>query len=512
MEPILALAITLPEPGSRQLLRDLHRQLRLAIIDGRLRAGLRLPATRNLATALGISRNTVVAAYDLLLSEGYLVARPGAGTYVAAALERPAPRQGVVRKSVGNAAAAAPSAGVKPDARLAPFWRQDPPVFDARRGRAMRFDFQLGIPDRRHFPQHIWRRLSTRALQRFGRELVSYRAPAGLGSLREAIARHVAFTRAVACEAEDVIVTAGAQQAFDLLARILVKPGSRDNHQATLVAVEEPGYPPLRHAFAAAGGRLAGVPVDDEGMLVSAIPKAAEIICVTPSHQFPLGAALSLRRRAALLELARARQAVVIEDDYDSEFRFGGQPLDALQTLDRQGCVFYVGTFSKSLFPELRLGYVVAPAWARQALLAAKQLSDWHSPVLLQETLAAFIAEGHLARHVRKMRRIYAERRSALLQALAAHCPERLAPIPGLAGLHLAARLLVPKKGQGIMSGAQRLAATAREQELRFDYAGRYCLTERGSQAAPAALVFGYGQIEAADMAPAIKRLAKLLR
>ncbi len=280
-----------------------------------------------------------------------------------------------------------------------------------------------------------------------------------------------------------------------------------------MVAVEDPGYPPLRHVFAAAGARLVGVPVDDEGMSVAAIPKAAGIICVTPSHQFPLGAVLSLRRRSALLDLARSRNAIIIEDDYDSEFRFDGQPLDALQTLDRHGAVFYVGTFSKSLFPELRLGYVVVPAWARPALLAAKQLIDWHSPLLLQNTLADFIAEGHLARHVRKMRRIYAGRRAALLDALARHAGARLQPIPAMAGLHLAARLTDQPAAKSGEPADQRLAAAARDLGLRFDYANRYRLTatEGSNKREAGALIFGYGQIEEDAIAPAIKRLAKLL-
>jgi GntR family transcriptional regulator/MocR family aminotransferase len=500
MEPILALSITLPAPGSRHLLRDLHRQLQSAIIDGRLRAGLRLPPTRNLAAALGISRNTTVAAYDLLLSEGYLVARPGAGTYVADALSRR-----VARQAAPDVAARPATERPQPDRRLVSFWRDNPPVFDARRGPPMRFDFQLGLPDRSQFPQHLWRRLATRSLQQFGRASVRYDNPAGSPELRAAIARHVAFTRAVACEADDIIVTAGAQQAFDLLARILVTP------QATTVALEDPGYPPLRYVMAAAGARLVGVPVDDEGLQVTAIPKAASIICVTPSHQFPLGAVLSLRRRSALLDLARSRNAVIIEDDYDSEFRFDGQPLDALQTLDRHGLVFYVGTFSKSLFPELRIGYVVAPAWARPALMAAKQLVDWHNPLLLQNTLAAFIADGHLARHVRKMRRVYAGRRAQLLEALTRFGGERLQPIPAMAGLHLAARL--SGRPAAVSEPAdQRIATAARALGLRCDSASRYRLTAgRGVARDAGALVFGYGQIEQAAIAPAIKRLAKLL-
>jgi GntR family transcriptional regulator / MocR family aminotransferase len=289
-----------------------------------------------------------------------------------------------------------------------------------------------------------------------------------------------------------VIVTA---QAIDLIARILVVPGE------TTVAVEDPGYPPMRAAFAAAGACIANVPVDDEGLVVDRLPPNARAICVTPSHQFPLGVAMSLRRRAALLDFARARRAVVIEDDYDGEFRFGGKPLDALQTLDRAELVFYVGTFSKSLFPALRLGFLVAPPWARSALVAAKQLTDWHGPVLAQDTLAAFIAEGHLARHVRKMRAIYGERRAALLRSLARHCGDRLAPIPAVAGLHLAARLAGPLP-------AGTLVARAADAGIGVESLDRYA----GRKAAVRGLAFGYGMIRSDEIDEAIRRLARALR
>src|SRR6185436_17297532 len=214
-------------------------------------------------------------------------------------------------------------------------------------------------------------------------------------------ARHVSFARAVACDPDDVTVTAGAQQAFDLLARILVVP------KRTVVALENPGYPPLRAAFAAAGARIAAVPVDEQGLIVERLPAQAKIVCVTPSHQFPLGAVMSASRRAALLEFAQRQGAVVIEDDYDGEFRFTDRPLDALQTLDRTESVFYVGTFSKSLLPALRLGYIVAPSWARAALVAAKATMDGYCGPHTQNTVAALVRGGFLSSYVRKMHRVY---------------------------------------------------------------------------------------------------------
>jgi GntR family transcriptional regulator / MocR family aminotransferase len=419
VEPVFEFPIALPARDSRGLLQALHAQLRGAILDGRLGPGLRLPSTRRLARTYRISRNTAVAAYDLLMSEGYVVARQGAGVFVASVLPR-------------RAEAKAPASDAANERRLAAYWRAPPPPFAPAPTPAPELAFALGIPDGALFPFALWRRLTMRALRTLAKARLTYGTPRGQATLREGIARHVSFARAVACAADDIVVTAGAQQAFDLIARILVTPGR------TVVAIENPGYPPQRAAFAAAGAKIAPVRVDAEGLVVERIPREARIVCVSPSHQFPLGCAMSARRRAALLDFADAHGAVVVEDDYDGEFRFGGRPLDALQTLDRAERVFYVGTFSKSLFPAIRLGYVVAPSWALQALIAAKRDADWHSPIIEQETLAAFIGEGHMVRHVRRMRGIYAARREALLKGLGAFA-RWLEPIPSIAGLHLSA-------------------------------------------------------------------------
>jgi len=424
---MLELAITLPPRGSGAVMRVLHRELRAAILDGRLKPGLRLPSTRILADSWGVSRNTVMGAYDLLLSEGYLFARHGAGTYVAEVL----PNRGE-RASVSEA----DEADAKPDARLNALWGSPPPYLGKPWVSSMAPNhalFRLGVPDTASFPFHIWRRLLARSLRALAKLPAAYVEAQGRPLLREAIANHVSFARAVACRPEDVVVTAGTQQAFDLLARILVTPGR------TTVAMEDPGYPPVRAALVAAGAKLVPVPVDSEGLVVERLPADTRVICVTPSHQFPLGVAMSMRRRAELLDFARVNGAVVIEDDYDGEFRFGATPRDALQTLDRSGSVFYVGTFSKSLFPGIRLGFVVAPSWARRALVTAKQCSDWHSPVLEQDALASFISEGHMARHVRKMRKVYSERRELVMNSLQTHFSPWLEAIPASGGMHLTA-------------------------------------------------------------------------
>lgn len=478
MRPIFSLSLDLPPSGSRDRLNALHRQLRAAILDGRLKPGLRLPPSRALADQLGVARSTVVTVYDLLLSEGHLIARQGAGTFVAD-LARLPPK--------------APAPVETADSRLQPFWRT-PPLMLHPLAKPPTIDFRVGLSDKGPFPFDVWRRLSQRALRGLSKAPAAYAAAAGRPELCEAIAKHISFARAVACAAEHVVVTAGAQQAFDLLARILVTPGR------TVVAVETPGYPPLRSAFAAAGARIVGIPVDAEGMIVERLPPGCRVICVTPSHQFPLGPALSPRRRVALLDFARHNNAVIVEDDYDGEFRFGGRPLEALQMLDRNDSVFYVGTFSKSLFPALRLGFVVTPAWAKRALVTAKQLADWHGPILAQDTLAAFIAEGHLARHMRKMQRIYGERRAALQAALARHCSDRLTPIPTDAGLHLAARLRGPHK-------ASALAVKAAKIGIGLQPLDRYAV----DGAAPNGLAFGYGMIEARKIDGAIERLAGIM-
>jgi GntR family transcriptional regulator/MocR family aminotransferase len=481
MEPLFELPIRLPMRGSHQILRALHQQLRAAILDGRLRPGLRLPSTRALASSHGISRNTAVAAYDLLLSEGYVSMRPGSGCYVAQALSRPVP--GRVR--AGNTAA---------DRRLSSFWRGRRALRRGAPPESPAYWFRLGAPDTGLFPYDIWRRLSNRAIRSLSKSEASY-DPQGLSALRNAIAKHVSVSRAVACRPENVLVTSGAQQAFDLLARVLAT-GRR-----TTVAVENPSYPPMRAAFQAAGAKLIPVPVDTDGMLIDRLPSQARVVCVTPSHQFPLGSAMSMTRRMALLDFARENDAVVVEDDYDCEFRFDGRPLDALQTIDRHESVFYVGTFSKSMFPEVRLGFIVAPPWALEALAAAKQDCDLLSPFLVQHTLAAFISEGHLARHIRKMRSVYSQRRRRLLDGLQRDFVRWLDPIPSFAGLHVTALLRHSED-------AEEVVKRARDQGVGVGSVGRYCVGRPDTQG----LVFGYGAIGEQAIVAGLSQLRRVWR
>jgi GntR family transcriptional regulator/MocR family aminotransferase len=400
--------------GRGDLSVRIYRQLRDAVLDGRLRAGERLPPTRELARRLAVSRNTVAVAYDRLTADGFLTGRVGAGTYVSGSLPAPKPRK-------------APSAhGPQPKA----VWRSLPsPV--AAAAQVPEYDFRVGIPDAALFPLETWRRLLARELREAAGS-GNYVDPGGHPGLRAAIARHVGVSRSVRAEADDVLVTQGAQQALDLLCRVLLSPGDR-------VAVEEPGYRQAKLLFASHGAEVVGVPVDGEGLDVAALPSRTKLVYVTPSHQFPLGTPMSLARRTALLAWAEHADAVVVEDDYDSEFRFSDRPLEPLQSLDRGGRVAYVGSFSKTLLPMLRLGFLVAPPSLRAALRYARQLSDWHGDVPAQAALARFIDEGLFARHIRRATKVYAERHERITSTVDRVFAERLRVVPSAAGLHMCA-------------------------------------------------------------------------
>ena len=482
-DPVFAIPLTLPAAGSGQLTGTLHRQLRAAIIDGRLAAGTAMPSSRKAADALGIARNTAVAIYDLLIAEGYLLPRKGARPVVAdIAMRHPRVR-------------AAPK-GAATQLRkqiVAPTWQSPSAAPHAPQPLPPR-SFRLGVPEHRHFPHEIWRRLNARAWRRWSKHPFDHPPIEGIPPLREAIAHHVAFARAVACTGDDVVVTSGAQQAFDLLARLLVTPA------VTRVAVEDPGYEPLRRAFQAAGARLVPVPVDDEGLRVDLLPTDVRVICASPSHQSPTGVALSMSRRAALLAHARMHDAVVIEDDYDGEFRYSSRPLDALQTLDRDARVFYVGTFSKSMFPAMNAGFVVSPSWARDALLAVKRVTETHSAGPLQEALAEFIREGHLARHIRKMTATYAERREALLEGLHVDLHRWLEAIPSIAGIHLAAKIDAGANLRAVVDAMHRHLPGA-----------EVVPGDSTRPGAPSIVAMGFGVIDVEDIRPAIRRVSMML-
>lgn len=489
MDPLFEIELERPAPGSRDAGRRLHLQLKEAILDGRLAAGTRLPARRKSAEFFGLSHNTVAEVYERLSIDGLVIARHGSGTYVADRPAEPAPSPSRVSAY-----------------RLNPFWLQedvtagmgfwrDNPANVPRAGTPI--DFRAALIDPRLFPFDVYRRISARQLRGLEKKPAAYKSPQGNQGnfhLREAITNHIALTRAVVCRSEDVVVTAGAQQAFDLLARTLVTPGE------TVVAVEDPGYPPMRIAFAAAGARIVPVDVDEEGLVVERLPAGLGVICVCPSHQFPLGVTMSRRRRAALVDFARRHGAVIVEDDYDGEFRFGDNPLQSLRATAAADVVFYVGTFSKCMLPSLRLGFVVVPEWARRTVVAAKNCLDWHCPTPLQTSVSAFITEGHLAHHVRKMRQIYGRRRQLLYALLKRDFADWLEPIPSEYGMHVAAWA---RDGVDVDAAAQALAdRSVKVHTLERFHVG---LSPR------AGLVFGYGAVDLPEIKRGLAALFEVL-
>jgi GntR family transcriptional regulator / MocR family aminotransferase len=469
--------------GRGELAGQIYRQLLDAILDGRLRPGERLPATRDFARGLDVSRNTVALAYERLGAEGYVTGRVGAGTYVCAEPPGPVRRQPRPRRAPG-------AEGLSPR----PIWRTLPLSATAA-STPPAYDFGVGIPDARLFPFQAWRRIIARELRPSTFGSGDYSEPQGHPGLRAAIARHIGVSRSVRAGADDVLVTHGAQQALDLIGRVLVEPG-------TVVAVEEPGYPPVRHLFASLGARVVGVPVDAEGLTVSALPDSARLIYVTPSHQFPLGTAMSLARRTALLSWAQARGAVVVEDDYDSEFRYSERPLEPLQSIDRAGRVVYIGSLSKTLLPALRMGFLVAPPSLLGALRTAKQLSDWHCDSLTQAALARFIDEGLLARHIRRATRHYAPRHEQVIAALRHDLAAWLVPVPSVAGLHICARL-VP----GSDVDVARVVEEAGRHGVAIRSLASYCVDGPPQPG----LVIGFGAIPTERVADGLRLLAEVL-
>ena len=413
---VLVVEIHVTFSGARGRSTQVYEQIRAAILDGRLRAGEPLPPSRELAERLQIARNTVLVAYDQLAGEGFVTGKVGAGTFVSSALP--------LRRDYGPSGG--PAAGVL---RPRAFWDtlRDPPDLHADQPR---FNFRAGVPDARLFPYETWRRLISRELRPPAVGTGHYGDPAGHARLRAAIARHIGVSRGVRTDAADVVITNGIQQAIDLIGRVLLDQGA-------CAAVEDPGYPPPRNLLKSLGARVVPVPVNEEGLVVDALPGDARLVYVSPSHQFPLGMAMSLRRRMALLAWAARQGAAIIEDDYDSEFRFAGHPIEPLHSLDRDGRVIYVGSFSKTLLPTLRLGFLVTPPSLRRALRAAKFLSDWHTSLPPQAALARLIDEGKFARHVRRMRVIYQARYQRIRDVLERDFAGLLKPIPSSAGLHL---------------------------------------------------------------------------
>jgi GntR family transcriptional regulator/MocR family aminotransferase len=471
--------IQLTLAGRRDLSGQIYQQLRAAIVEGRLAPGSRLPSTRDLAQQLGVSRKTTLEVYERLVAEGFLEGRTGDGTFVAEGLVG-APLR---RRTRGVSAP-----------RPARVWSRVPEALSMPKpGERLPYDYLGGVTDKALFLPTPWRRSVAHALRAQLLGHGTYRDPAGEQELRLAIARYVGFSRGVACNWQEVIATQGAQQAIDLAARVMVNPGDT-------VAVEEPGYPPVRASLLALGARVVPVRVDAEGLRVDLLPEQARLVYVTPSHQFPLGMPMGLERRLALLEWALRRGALIVEDDYDGEFRFEGRPVESLKSLDREGVVAYVGTFSKTLFPDLRVGYVVPPASLAEDFLKAKQINDWHGCSLTQAALGRYMLDGEFGRHVRRVQKHYAQRREVLLDHLHGPLSRWLEPVVPVAGIHMAAFLRDGLEEAGVIARAR--AASIGLYGIAGFYAGRH---------ARQGLLFGYGDMPAKAIGTSLSTLRALL-
>ncbi len=479
------------------LYQQLYAHLREAILCGELPGGMRLPSTRVLASQYGISRNTILNAYAQLEAEGYLKTTGGSGTFVVRVL--PDTLLGTAGQPLAQAARSPDAAEPPTPAEItsgAALQRETAARYSPQPGlaRSKTQPFRSEMPGLDAFPYETWSRLVIRRARQAPPSAFSYQDPAGYRPLREAIAAHVTVSRRVHCTPEQILITSGSQGALDLAARVLVHPGDP-------VWLEDPGYLGARGALLGAGAALAPAPVDREGLDVdaaTALAPSARLAYVTPSHQFPLGVTMSLPRRLALLDWARRVGAYILEDDYDSEYRYGGRPLAALQGLDTADRVIYIGTFSKVLFPALRLGYLILPPQLFEPFLTVRRFVDIHPPFLDQAVLADFIAEGHFARHLRRMRTLYAARRSALLAAIASLPLEIDAPE---AGIHCIGWL-----PDGLEEADVLRQAAA--QGLDLWPVSKFCLNPLTRQG----LLLGYGSATQADLADGIRRLAAALR
>lgn len=493
------------------LTRQLYEALRLRVLDGRLVSGTRLPASRDLAQALAISRNSVVRAYDQLYAEGFIEGRVGDGTYVAQL-----PTSKTLAKKLSTKVSTGLSTGLSPALstkredlagnmsskvihspaleRLQNNHLPSPPSGPPRA-------FRVGVPAFDLFPFDVWAKLNAAFWRKPDLQQLCYGDPAGDERLRGLIAAYLRSSRGMQCTAEQIVITSGAQQGISLCAQLLVEPGDA-------VAIENPGYRAAGHAFAIAGAKLHGVAVDAEGIDCTALNALNDcrLAYVTPSHQYPTGVVMSLVRRLELLAWAERTGGWIIEDDYDGEYRYSGAPLAPLAALDRSGRVLYVGTFGKVAFPALRLGYLVLPQEMVDAFTRRRAVDVRHSEVSTQAVMAEFMVAGHFQRHIRRMRRAALSRRNALLAGWPADVPG-MGSLPGVAaGLHLTVRV------DGLAREAQ-LLAQAQAVDVEINGLSSYWLPDsRNTVDQRAGLVLGFAAVPEAAISAALGRLQKAWR
>jgi GntR family transcriptional regulator/MocR family aminotransferase len=483
----LLLSVRIDHESSRPVSTQLYVILRDLILSGGVAAGERLPASRTLARDLAVSRTTVIDAFDRLTAEGLIESRVGAGTYVAKALEAERPQPTATR---------AASTSDRPPRLSRAMARSVERFGERQRLPSVARAFTTALPAFDAFPMAQWARLSAKHWRRNRGDVMGYGEPFGYPPLRHAIAAHLRANRGICCDAEQIFIVAGAQQAFSLIGSILLNPGDR-------VWFENPGAIGARNSLIAAGATLVPVPVDEQGLRVDeGLRRSARfrLAFVTPSHQQPLGVTMSLERRFALLQAAERAGAWIIEDDYDGEFSYAGSPLPTLKSVDATGLVIYVGTFSKSLFPSLRLGYLLAPPALVDTLRSIMNKLLHGVPSFVQAVVAEFIDVGHFAAHLRRMRRIYAERNDVLCRAAQRRLPGLLDVVPSQSGLHTIGHL---------RTGLSELAVAeaARRRNITVSPIARFSLARvplRG-------LVLGFGGVRPPEIEAGVDVLGEVL-
>ena len=478
--------IAVDRKASEPLHRQIYNAYRTAILDRRLRPGQRIPSTRSLAFELGVSRFPVLNAYAQLLAEGYFESRVGAGTVVSGSL----PEQFTSSRPTGARLLTASSVA-RPVSRRSSILRLERVPWMQGWGA-----FSVGQVAFDHFPLQVWSNLVARHCRKMSARSFHYGDQMGSPAFRETIASYLRIARSLRCEAQQIMIVSGSQQALEISARVLLDPGDR-------VWVEEPGYRYARDVFALAGCHLVPVPVDKEGLDVAAgirQCRKARAAFVTPSHQFPLGETMSASRRLQLLDWAQKTGSWIIEDDYDSEYRYESSPIASLHGLDSNSSVIYVGTLSKVLFPSLRLGYVVIPPGLVDRFLTIRRAMDLGPPSFHQEVLADFISEGHFARHIRRMRLLYHERRSALADSIRKELGSMVEVHGSEAGMHLTVTLPARSRDLEIAERAARQKLWIRP--LSPAYLG---------EVSRPGFILGFGGTPAEEIPAAVRKLRNLL-